>query len=94
MRFQNRNFSCTKPLPLIPRKNTSMKKYFPHLLILACLIIMIIEFIQGEPFQYHISNILIIIAMLITIFESKKKENKENNENNENKESFNNYHSN
>ncbi len=52
-----------------------MKKHLPHLLILACLAVMIIELIQGESYKYHISNVLIILAMIITIFERRKKEN-------------------
>ena len=53
-----------------------MKKYLPHIFILVIIILMIIGFIQGESYKYHISNLLFIIAMIITIFERNKNEKK------------------
>ena len=51
-----------------------MKKYLPHLVIIASIGMIIWNAIEGESFIHNISNIFIIIAMIITIFDRKKQE--------------------
>jgi hypothetical protein len=53
-----------------------MKKYLPHLIIIASIGMIIWNAYEGESFKHYISSILLIIAMLITIFENNKKEKK------------------
>ena len=56
---------------------TSMKKailqYIPYLFILISVVLMIIDFLNGESYKYHISNILFIGAMLFVVFERNRK---------------------
>jgi hypothetical protein len=51
-----------------------MKKYIPHVLIFASLLVMVIEAILVEPFKYHFSRLLLIAAMLIPMYQRKKHE--------------------
>jgi len=51
-----------------------MKKYLPHLVIIASIGMIIWNAIEGESFRHYISSIFIIIAMIITIFDRKKQE--------------------
>jgi hypothetical protein len=50
-----------------------MKKYLPHLVIIASIGMMIWNASEGESFRHYISSILLIIAMIITISEKKEK---------------------
>lgn len=51
-----------------------MKKYLPHLAIIASIGMIIWNVIEGESFSHYISSIFIIIAMIILIYTNKKKE--------------------
>jgi len=50
-----------------------MKKYLPHLVIIASIGMMIWNASEGESFRHYISSILLIIAMIITISDKKKR---------------------
>jgi hypothetical protein len=54
-----------------------MKNYIAYLIIIASIGIIIWNALEGESFRHYISSILLIIAMIITIFDRKKGE-KEN----------------
>ena len=51
-----------------------MKKYLPHLMIIASIGMIIWNAFEGESYRHYISSILLIIAMKITIFDTNKKE--------------------
>jgi len=50
-----------------------MKKYLPHLVIISSIGMMIWNAYEGESFRHYVSSILLIIAMIITIFNKKNK---------------------
>jgi hypothetical protein len=51
-----------------------MKKYLPHLVIIASIGMIIWNAIEGESLRYYISSLFIIIAMIIMIFDREKQE--------------------
>ncbi|MFK5983113.1 MAG: hypothetical protein QM499_09375 [Flavobacteriaceae bacterium] len=51
-----------------------MKKNLPYLLIIASIGMIIWNAIEGESFRHYISSIFLIIAMIILIYENKKRE--------------------
>ena len=50
-----------------------MKKYLPHLVIIASIGMIIWNAYEGESFRHYILSILLILAMIITISDKKNK---------------------
>ena len=70
----NPQLAIFKPVAFNCGKDTFMKKYLPHLVIIASIGMIIWNAIEGESFRHYISSIFIIIAMIFTIFDRKKQE--------------------